>query len=244
MKKKILLIDESLTVQKVVSLTLDKSKYQLLFAKNRSDVMKMINESIPDLILVSDQVSDIDSAVFPKEVEMWLSGKPVPPMVLITAHDLKTPKHYAAVLKKPFTPQTLKTLVSEYLQASTPEEGMEAELNQVEDQRFEKMLEHTFLNEAELVKQTFESNALNWKEKPESSSLWKTGEVGMEPMREQQPLNPSTKNPIPEAQEQWINASDLEKKLESMLSQILPNIVERVVEKKLDQILKDQEQYI
>lgn len=244
MKKKILLIDESLTVQKVVSLTLDKTKYQLLFAKNRSDVMKMVNDAIPDLILVSDQVSDIDSAVFPKEIEMWLSGKSVPPIILITAHDLKTPKHYTAVLKKPFTPQTLKTLVSEYLN-STPDEGMEAELNQVEDQRFEKMLENTFLNEAELVKQTFESNALNWKEQPESSikmtkstegsPLWKTGEVGMETI---------SSNPIPEQNEQWINATDLEKKLEAMLTQMLPNIVEKVVEKKLDQILKDQEQWV
>ena len=69
MKKKILLIDESLTVQKVVALTLDKAKYQLSFAKSRPEVMKLVLENPPDLILLSDQMSDMSVGNFPKEME-------------------------------------------------------------------------------------------------------------------------------------------------------------------------------
>jgi PleD family two-component response regulator len=71
MKKRILLLDESVTVQKVVALTLDRERFAITNAKTRSEAMKSILENPPDLILVSDQVAGVSASAFPKEVETW-----------------------------------------------------------------------------------------------------------------------------------------------------------------------------
>ncbi len=42
MRKRVLLIDESLTVQKVVALTLDKSRFSILYAKTRAEAMRLV----------------------------------------------------------------------------------------------------------------------------------------------------------------------------------------------------------
>src|SRR5437763_474808 len=115
MKKKILIIDPSVTVQKVVALTLDRTRYQLINAKSRSEGAKRIPEGPFALILVSDQAAEIQIATFPKEVEMWFGKtQPPPPVVLITTADAGESKGYAATLRKPFTPQALQRLVSEH----------------------------------------------------------------------------------------------------------------------------------
>src|SRR5215212_4572112 len=98
MKKRVLLVDESLTVQKVVALTLDRHRFAILYAKSRAEAMKLITESPPELILVSDHVADITASSFPKEVEAWMGrDQGLPPVVLITGQDIKEHRHYAAV---------------------------------------------------------------------------------------------------------------------------------------------------
>ncbi len=159
MKKRVLLVDESLTVQKVVSLTLDKNRFLILFAKSRGEVMKIIAEGPPDLILVSDQVSDINFATFPKEVETWLGGlHETPPILLITGQDIKEQKHFAGVLRKPFTPQSLQNMVNDHLQP-TPAGGRQAHSgsDDFEDQRLQKIFNETFADEATLVRETFKA---------------------------------------------------------------------------------------
>lgn len=162
MKKRVLLIDESLTVQKVVSLTLDKQRYQVTFAKSRSEAMKLIVEHPPELILVSDQVSDINASSFPKELETWLGGvRDIAPVILITGSDIKEQKHYAAVLRKPFLPAVLQETVDRNIRA-TPAERPSAESaspDEFEDQRLQKIFNDTFADEAQLVKETFRAES-------------------------------------------------------------------------------------
>jgi CheY-like chemotaxis protein len=159
MKKKILLVDESLTVQKVVALTLDKSRYALSFAKSRAEVMKWVVEQVPELILISDQMGEINAATFPKEIETWLGGiQDVPPVILITSSDIKEHKHYAGVLRKPFTPQVLQSLVNENLKAKEnpfPAQNQGTLDDEFEDQRLHKIFNDTFADESTLMHETF-----------------------------------------------------------------------------------------
>ncbi len=167
MRKRVLLIDESLTVQKVVALTLDKSKFSILYAKTRAEAMRLVIENAPQLILVSDQVSDINVGAFPKEVEVWLNRRaPVPPLILITAQELKEVRHYTAVLKKPFSPQHLQKLVAdktvgiEVPQPPKPSAAMgSTNPEDFEDQRLQKIFNDAFSDESRLVRETLESEA-------------------------------------------------------------------------------------
>lgn len=161
MKKKILLVCESLTVQKVVSLSLEKSRYTLSFAKTRAEAMKLVIDEASDLILVSDSVSDINSASFPKEVETWIGGSRIsPPVVLISAQEVKDQKHYAAILKKPFSPQALQSIVLQYTNSGEYEAGHQDfrtfnKQDEFEDQRLQQIFNDTFNDESSLMKETF-----------------------------------------------------------------------------------------
>ena len=112
MNHKILLIDSGVTVQKIVALSLDKTKYSGLFVATKDDAKKQILEQKPSLVLVSDRASGIEWQRFPKEVEAWLgpTGQ-APAMVLLASGDVREAKHYQGVLQKPFTPQALQDLL-------------------------------------------------------------------------------------------------------------------------------------
>ncbi len=157
MKKRVLLVDESLTVQKVVALTLDKQRYSVTYAKSRAEAMKQVAEAPPDLILVSDQVADIVVASFPREVETWLQGKqPRPDILLITAQDIKEMRQFSGVLKKPFSPQALQAMVTEHAK-SNPEAvpAVDSAADEYEDQRLQKIFNDAFADEATLMRETF-----------------------------------------------------------------------------------------
>lgn len=112
MNHKVLLIDSGVTVQKIVALSLDKSKYSGLFVASKEEAKKQILEQKPSLVLVSDRAGGIEWQRFPKEVETWLGrGGQVPAMVLLASGDIREAKHYQAVLQKPFTPQALQDVL-------------------------------------------------------------------------------------------------------------------------------------
>lgn len=171
MKSRILLIDDSLTVQKVVSLTLDKNAHQVFYAKGRADAVKQINEHSPDLVLLSDQVKDLTASTFPKEVEAWLGrDHDLPAMVLITGQDIKEMRHFSAVLKKPFSPQSLLEIAGKYAKAKETEtkstmKGIDAALgvtpgsqhpDEFAEERLEQAFNDHFNDEKTLVMQTFQ----------------------------------------------------------------------------------------
>lgn len=244
--KKILLIDSSVTVQKVVSLTLDKSQFDLRFAKNRAEGMQHLFEFKPHLVFVSDQMQDISAQTFPKEAEVWLSQKGIavlPPMVMISSQENAQPKNYSAVLKKPFTPQALQVLIADQLRPK------ESSFNETQNQ-----FNETFNDEASLVNETFQVIPQNEPEKPDDT--W----VGPEPELNsptQQPSNSSLWNnqqtdvrepARPKAEnlklEQDIKVNELQKAVESTLNKILPGIVEKMVKERLDSLLKEQETFL
>ncbi len=156
MKKNVLLIDESLTVQKVVALTLDRQRYNVQNAKSRSEAMKVILDTPPDLILVSDQVASINASSFPGEVESWAGkDRQMPPLVLITSQDITEFGRYVSVLKKPFSPQALQAVVAQYAAVDSAAQIL-SETPDTES-RMQKIFHESFNDEADLVRQTFQN---------------------------------------------------------------------------------------
>jgi response regulator RpfG family c-di-GMP phosphodiesterase len=156
MKKNVLLIDESLTVQKVVALTLDRQRYNVQNAKSRSEAMKVILDTPPDLILVSDHVPSINASSFPGEVESWAGkDRQMPPLVLITSQDITEFGRYVSVLKKPFSPQALQAVVAQYAAVDSAAQIL-SDTPETES-RMQKIFHESFNDEADLVRQTFQN---------------------------------------------------------------------------------------
>ncbi len=166
MKPKILLVDDSLTVQKVVALSLDRNRFQILFAKSSVEAIRSISESQPSVVLVSDTVLGPNASSFPKEVELRLGrDRQVPPMVLISARSKTDSKHYAGTLQKPFTPQALAqsidaVMVGSTAGASNETLGTEAvgtgTLESGDDQRLHQIFNNAFAHESDLARETLE----------------------------------------------------------------------------------------
>ncbi|NBX76411.1 MAG: hypothetical protein EBQ92_07640 [Proteobacteria bacterium] len=143
MNHKVLLIDSGVTVQKIVALSLDKSKYSGLFVASKEDAKKQILEQKPGLVLVSDRAAGIEWQRFPKEVETWLGreGK-MPAMVLLASGDIREAKHYQAVLQKPFTPQSLQDVLDGLVNKEKNAELSSNNLsNKLNSERFDQLFQ-------------------------------------------------------------------------------------------------------
>jgi len=284
MKISVLLIDESLTVQKVVALTLDRNIYQVHYAKSRSEAMKMILENTPSLILLSDQVNGIQALQFPQEVESWVGAQKVkPPVILITTQDLPTPKNYQAVLKKPFSPQLLQKLVAQYAMPPRPTSSETKELPEDEG-NLQKIFDESFPDEGKLTRETLQEIEIEDERTqltyvppvkpaqvevdnemrsvkpnippppPTAAELW-----GVEPKKKTSPLPEKKENreatmdasasmaykAVLEKQvENQLGQTPLEEMVKQVLDRILPPIVEKIVHERLDDLLKEQEDFL
>ncbi len=265
MKKRLLLIDESLTVQKVVALTLDRERFTVANAKSRSEAMKVVLEAPPDLILVSDQVTGLTAASFPKEVETWVGrDRRIPPLVLITGQELKEQRGYRAVLKKPFAPQALQNIVNEALADAPGTSGEDS------DDRMQRVFNDAFSDEAGLVSETLRTEVDESEDTlltipaPSREGGAKTGRRSPPPVESVAELWGKTEAPEPGGVVQVLGADDsmaykaqLEKEvrrqLEShdledivhrLLEKLVPPIVERLAQQRLDQLLKESENFV
>jgi CheY-like chemotaxis protein len=265
MKQKILLVDESLTVQKVVALTLDKQKFTVVFAKSRTEVIKNIIDTEPSLILMSDSFHDIQWQTFPKEVEAWLGRDySLPPVVLITSQELEEARHYSGVLRKPFTPQQLQSIVSIHI----PPEDAPTELIQRptshgrraedEEDRLQKTFHESFANEQDLTKQTFDhyekeeitmdsetplvaGSHQQPTENTSSRDLWGVGKQKGSSQILDAEDSMAYKASLENKVEAEIGNKDLDAVIDRVLSRMMPPIVERLVQERLDRLLKEQE---
>lgn len=264
MQKRILLVDPSLTVQKVVALTLDKQNYHLVYAKTRKDLMKCLSDQLPDLILLGDQVPEVSVATFPKELESWVGRlHAVPPIILVAAHDTSDAKHYNAVLKKPFTPQALKDLVAAHLPMNVVGGGFakvlqsesEWEAGRNADSIMEKSFNVAFSDESQLARVTLkeQEDGMNIPPHGESSKkvatdLWGGAPESSAPAprapRERASASlPNYANavspaPVEEQLELQFKGQDLTPLIDRLLTKMVPPIVERLVNERLDKLLK------
>jgi len=266
MKKLVLLVDESLTVQKVVALTLDRNRFQVAYAKSRAEVLRQFAETVPDVVLVSDQVPDLPATTFPREIETWLARRaPTPPFILITAQEGADARQYAATLKKPFSPQRLLQTVTDLLpktasaaSPTAPNRGPESAADDLGEQRMARMFNDTFSDEARLVRETFEAPTSH---RPESAGQAgyrndaapranhnAAASVELRGSATEKVLGAGDslayKAALESKVQQALNGDVLDSAVERVLNRILPPIVERLVEERLDRLLKEQEHFL
>ncbi|MBI1860054.1 MAG: response regulator [Deltaproteobacteria bacterium] len=256
MKVKVLLIDDSLTVQKVVALSLDRSRYQILFAKTTAEAVRIISENDLSAVLVSDGVAGLAAASFPKEVELRLGKERVaPPMILISAKSDVNAKNYAAHLLKPFTPQTLaaalETVVPQGVQPT--QTGTFGELGEeTSEQRLQQAFNNAFPDESALAQETLrvaesQAQAQSWEAPQELNTgdvpapLWDNpAESSMRPIGEKSQPTQTAKRPGPGTAMPEMN--ELEDRVARKLDEVLPGIVERLVQERLDKLLKEKDE--
>ncbi len=266
MKKKILLLDESITVQKVVSLTLDKNLYEVLCAKSITETKMTLQQSPPDLVLVSDQTNGVRPADFPNEVASWVRPASSPALALITTSDITEMRGYAGVLKKPFSPHALQALVAEKtaekrnLSAAEAHKELQESVNEFESQRFETLFNSKFADESQLVRETFGSQTQATQKQPPQTP---SAHLRPVPQAPQPPPVPNlwapTPNPPPPSQKAlwgtesatparyptgaqpaaFVEPAELEARINHILNEIVPPIVERLVRERLDALLTE-----
>jgi CheY-like chemotaxis protein len=258
MKKRILLIDESLTVQKVVALTLDRERFTIINAKTRSEAMKLVLEMPPDLILISDQVAGVSAHTFPKEVETWVGrDRKQPALVLITSSDPKDSRGYRAVLKKPFAPQALQTAVTDALAGSEPTESPNEE---ADDMRMSQVFNDTFADEAKLVAETYSADMSNGVEtltnipapsrrsapppQENVAEIWGKPEKteGLQVLGAEDSM--AYKAQLEKEVARELENYDLEEIVHRLIEKMVPPIVERVAQQRVDQLLKESESFV
>ncbi len=243
------MIDESLTVQKVVALTLDRERYTITNAKTRSEAMKLVLESPPDLILISDQVAGVSAGAFPKEVETWVGrDRKQPALVLITGQDTKDSRGYRAVLKKPFAPAALQSAVSEALAGSEP---VAAPTDDTDDMRLQKIFNDTFSDEAKLVAETYNAEVKNAEDtlinipapsRRAAALSQPEAPEGLQVLGAEDSM--AYKAQLEKEVGRQIESFDLEEIVHRLIEKMVPPIVERVAQQRLDQLLKESESFV
>ncbi len=153
MKRKILLIEESLTVQKVVALTFNRNLYSISYAKSCSEAKQLFGTVHFDCVIISDQVSDFDAHSFSLEKICCETS----PVVLITTQEIPRNPKFSAVIRKPFSPSLLQKTVEELFSTEEKTKLYETPINEKIVHGEEKLQENfnkAFNDEAKLVKET------------------------------------------------------------------------------------------
>jgi CheY-like chemotaxis protein len=226
-KKRILLIDKSLTVQKVVALTLDRGSYDLNFAETRDEAVQLIRELEPAAVLISDQIQSVDVKSFPKELELWLRGKPLPKIALIVSGDSEKPRHYAYFIKKPFAPSDLRGLIENMLMTDSFESST---LSVESDEKvLERKFDTVFNDESSLVEDTLRTSTHSNVDEDMWNEFKVTGDTPLLPDR---PVSNESKVDD-------LSNEEIERLVGSALNRILPPIVERLVAERLDKLLQE-----
>lgn len=135
MYKKILLAEDSLTIQKVFELALSKSDVALTMIDNGEDAARLAEEIIPDLVVADVTLPGRDGFQISSDLRASEKTRSVPVLVLAgtaTPFDEERFKACGAngVLFKPFESQQLIDKVEELLRGGQEEPAAEAEMGE------------------------------------------------------------------------------------------------------------------
>jgi len=118
MSKRILLADDSVTIQKVVELTFMDEDYEVVAVSNGDDAVQRLGELQPDLVIADVHMPGANGYDVCRRVKQWRSGTPVLLLVGTFEPFQETEANAAAAdgyLKKPFDSQELLRRVDELL---------------------------------------------------------------------------------------------------------------------------------
>ncbi len=121
MSKKILLADDSVTIQKVVELTFLEEDYEIITVGNGDDALARFTETEPDLVIADIHMPGADGYEVCRRVKDQAPGLPV--LLLVGTFEPYDPAEAERCgadrhLKKPFESRDLQRLVEELLGAA------------------------------------------------------------------------------------------------------------------------------
>ncbi|HZY39295.1 MAG TPA: response regulator [Mucilaginibacter sp.] len=120
MKKKLLIVDDDLSILKLLNFILSKD-YEIVVKNNGIDAFSWLEDgNIPGLIISDLQMPYFDGQSFVKNVKISGLFRDIPVILLSAAHDLdeqvgKMPFNIDAYLPKPFNPTSLKTAINQVI---------------------------------------------------------------------------------------------------------------------------------
>ncbi|HAL82005.1 MAG TPA: two-component system response regulator [Mucilaginibacter sp.] len=120
MKKKILIVDDDLSILKLLNFILSK-EYDIVVKNNGMDAFSWLEDGdIPELIISDLQMPYFDGQSFVKNVKISGLFRDIPVIVLSAAYDLEDqvnnmPFQVDAYIPKPFNPTSLKSAIHQIL---------------------------------------------------------------------------------------------------------------------------------
>jgi two-component system, chemotaxis family, chemotaxis protein CheY len=120
MKRTALIVDDALTMRKLVSFTLRTAGLNVIEAGDGVEALKLVRAHPVDLIISDVNMPNMDGIEFTRQARGILAGRPVPILILTTESDVAK-KNQAKVagasgwIVKPFQQDQLIALVSRVL---------------------------------------------------------------------------------------------------------------------------------
>jgi len=125
MKKRILIVDDDLSILKLLNFILTK-EYEIVVKNNGMDAFTWLEDgNIPELIISDLQMPYFDGQSFIKNVKISGLFRDIPIIMLSAAHDLEVqvgnmPFQVDAYMPKPFNPTSLKSAINQVLNIYDP----------------------------------------------------------------------------------------------------------------------------
>ena len=118
--KQILLVEDSATLAQVIETSLAHLGHQVQTFALGLDAIATIEKAPPDLVLLDDTLSDLSPLGFVQKLETLttsraLAAREMPPVILLSTRTHPQGPPYRDELRKPFSPETLKGVVTSVL---------------------------------------------------------------------------------------------------------------------------------
>jgi len=124
MKRTVLVVDDAMTMRKMVSFTLRGSGYQTVEAGDGVEALSALAANAVDLIITDVNMPRMDGIEFTRQARAALRGRPVPILILTTESEQEKKNQARAAgatgwIVKPFQQEQLLAIVARVLPAGT-----------------------------------------------------------------------------------------------------------------------------
>ncbi len=119
-KKKVLVVDDEIPIQRIVKFNLEKEGYDVSLADNGKKALESVKQSRPDIILLDVMMPEMDGYEVCKALKQNKSTKNIP-VIMLTARGQESDEKKGLdagaddYITKPFSPKKLMELVREKL---------------------------------------------------------------------------------------------------------------------------------
>ncbi|MFA5263368.1 MAG: response regulator [Opitutaceae bacterium] len=125
MNNTVLIVDDAMTMRKMVSFTLRGNGYQTVEAGDGIAALAMLGQHIVDLIITDVNMPKMDGIEFTRQARTALKGRHVPILILTTESELEKKNQARAAgatgwIVKPFQQEQLLAVVSKVLPFAAP----------------------------------------------------------------------------------------------------------------------------